>query len=219
MNFMKLILNDPDRTLLEELVKEAELKTRAQIVLAVIKRSDSYTEIPWKAFALGVSVTGLIVLAFDLFFPVWVTGTSVLLSVTAILAIAILLALLTVLLPQFARLFLTRSRRETEPLQYAESLFLSHELFATEDRRGVLLLVSLFERQMVIVPDKGVRNRLTQDIIQNIISDMSLCLRQSNLREAMKTGLNEVVKALCPPGFKQTDRNELSDKIIEEDGI
>ena len=216
---MKLFLKEADRVTLENRVKEAELMTGAQIVLAVIKRSDSYAEIPWKAFAFGASVAGLMVLTTGILFPMWVTGTAILLSVAAILTVALLMALLTVLLPRVARLFLTRNRRETEPLQYAESLFLSHELFVTEQRRGVLLLVSLFERQVVIVPDLGVRNRLTHEIIHQIISEMAPDLRQHNLRESMETGLNGIVSALCPPGFKPTDRNELSDKIIEEDGV
>ena len=216
---MKQILNEEDRVLLETLIKEAELQTSAQIVMAIIKRSDNYAEIPWKAFSLGSSVTGLVVLLLVLIFPEWITNNIILLSVAAIFVTGTFLALLTILMPQFARLFLAGNRKETEPLQYAESLFLSHELFATNARRGVLLLVSRFERQVVILPDTGVRNRLSDNIMKDIISGMKQHLRQNKLRDAMEAGLNGLVTALCPPVFEEPDNNELSDKIIEEDGV
>ena len=50
---MKQILSDSDRTLLDKHIAETEKQTGAQIVLASIMRSDSYAEIPWKAFAFG----------------------------------------------------------------------------------------------------------------------------------------------------------------------
>ena len=55
---MKQILSDTDRILLDKRIAEAEIKTKAQIVLATVKRSDNYPEIPWKAFAFGSSICG-----------------------------------------------------------------------------------------------------------------------------------------------------------------
>ena len=49
---MKQILNNQERSQLDRRIAEVEKRTGAQIVLAVIERSDSYAEIPWKAFAL-----------------------------------------------------------------------------------------------------------------------------------------------------------------------
>lgn len=216
---MKEVLNDADRAFLEGRTREAEQLTGAQIVMAVIKRSDNYPEIPWKAFALGAAATGLIVLLLDLFFTAWITGTIIIFSVLAILIGGIILSIATILAPGFAGLFLVRSRRETEPLQYAQSMFLDQELFATEGRRGILLLVSLFEHQVVILPDSGIRDRLGEEIISGIISEMRPHLKKKKLREAMEAGLEELVTALSPPGSDIPDKNELSDEIIQEDGI
>ncbi|MCI0474542.1 MAG: hypothetical protein L0Y76_13270, partial [Ignavibacteria bacterium] len=152
---MKQILSETDLILLDKRISETEAQTNAQIVLATVKRSDSYAEIPWKAFAFGTSVTGLTVFLLDLFIVRWITDTMILFSIAAILASGTIFVLLTLFLPGFARLFLSVSRKETETLQYAESLFLSRELFTAQDRRGILLLVSQFERQVVILPDKG----------------------------------------------------------------
>jgi putative membrane protein len=216
---MKQFLTDTDRTLLDKQIAETEKQTRAQIVLASVLRSDSYAEIPWKAFAFGASIASLVTLVMDLFVLGWLTEALILFSVAVILAAGAIFALLSVLFPRFAILFLSPQRKETETMQYAESLFLSRELFSTEDRRGILLLVSQFERQVVILPDKGLRNLLSDEVLKEVISNMTKDLRRNELRQAMETGLDGIQAALgsTVPGW--TDKNELSDQIIEEEGI
>jgi len=216
---MKQILSDTDRTMIDKRIADAEIKTKAQIVLALVKRSDSYAEIPWKAFAFGTSVTGFAVFLLDLLMPGWLTGGVIIFSVSAILSSGTLFVLLTILFQGFARLFLSESRKETETMQYAESLFLSRELFATEGRRGILLLISQFERQVVILPDKGVRDRLSIEVMNNIISKMTQYLRKDEIRNAVETGLDGLIAELCPVASSGPDINELSNKIIEEEGV
>lgn len=216
---MKQTLSDNDRGLLDKRIAETERQTGAQIVLASVVRSDSYDEIPWKAFAFGVSISSLLALFLDLFVLAWLTQTLILFSLALVLAGGAIFALLSVLSNRFARLFLSPQRKETETKQYAESLFLSHELFSTVDRRGVLLLLSQFERQVHIIPDKGVRDLLSKEVLEDVIARMSLQLRRSELRQAMETGLDGIQAALASsvPDGKET--NELSNEIIEEEGL
>ena len=215
---MKQILSETDRVHLDKLIAEAELQTNAQIVLATVKRSDNYAEIPWKAFAFGSSIAGLVVFLLDLV-KVWETGTLILFPVAIILATGTLFVFLTILFQGFARLFLSDGRRETETMQYAESLFLSRELFATVDRRGILLLISQFERQVIILPDRGIRDRLSIEVMDDIISKMTQYLRKDEVRNAMETGLEELIAELSPMTSSVQDINELSNKIIEEEGV
>jgi|WetSurSiteA1Bulk_404760.scaffolds.fasta_scaffold111464_1 putative membrane protein len=216
---MKPFLSETDRNLLDKRLAEAEALTRAQIVLATVRRSDNYTEIPWKAFAFGISITGFVVFLLDLLIYRWITDTMILFSVAVILAAGAIFVLMTILLPAFARLFLSGNRKETETMQYAESLFLSHELFTTEGRRGVLLLVSQFERQVVILPDKGLRDRLGVNVMKNIILKMAEHLRQNNVRKALETGLDELVSELSASAASRPDNNELSNEIIERESV
>jgi putative membrane protein len=216
---MKQILSASDRDLLDKRIAEAELKTKAQIVIATVKRCDNYAEIPWKAFAIGASLAGLVVVAADLVMNNRVNDTMLLLSVSAVLATGTLMTLLTLIFKGFARLFLPKSRRETETRQYAESLFLSRELFTTEARKGILLLVSEFERQVVILPDTGVRKWLSAGVMKDIISKMTPHLSRNEVKNAMMTGLDELVTALSPPLAEGPDKNELPNRIIEEDGV
>ena len=215
---MNHLLSDNDRADLDKAIARVEELTSAQVVLAAVKKSDSYAEIPWKAFAVGVSVAGLALFLYDLFLPQWITGIMILRHIALILAAGVLPALMTLFFPPFARLFLPGTRKETETMQYAESLFLSHEIFATTGRKGVLLMVSRFEKQVVILPDKGLRDNLNEGVLKRIISRMSENMRDKNIKKAFEDGLEELIKALADEDSMKPGRNELPDEIIEEEG-
>lgn len=212
-------LSETDRNFLNQRIEEAERLTKTQFVLATVKRSDGYAEIPWKAFAFGASITGLLVFVFLVIRPVWISSLAILLSVVAILGVGGLLALLTVLIERFARLFLSAVRSEAETRQYGESLFLNRGFFSTESRTGVLLLVSLFERQVFILPDTGLKDRVSEEVMQNIIALMSIHLKRRELRLALETGLEKLVEATLPPKSEWSEKGEFSNEIIEEEGV
>jgi len=54
---------------------------------------------------------------------------------------------------RFGRLFIRSDRMEEEVHQRAQVVFLARELFATPGRDAILVLVSLFERHVVVIPD------------------------------------------------------------------
>jgi len=218
---MKSILSESDRNRLDQRIAEAEKRTGAQIVLAIVRRSDSYAELPWRAFALGASIAGLLVCIADAFSGGWNFVATSLIPVAAILGAGAAFALLAVPVPRFARLFLSGHRAETEVRQYAESLFLRRELAATAGRTAVLLLVSLFERRVVLLPDKGLGSRLTDDAMRDTIAKMIPPLAKSDVRLALETGLERLSQALesSAPGVSAgSGKNELPDQIIEEKG-
>ena len=216
---MKRILTNKERNLLEKRIAAAEKLTGAQIVLAVIERSDLYSELPWKAFALGVSLAGLLIFILDLLWASWCSPTVVLISVGAMLITGILSGLLSLYIPKFARFFLSAHRAEAEVRQYAESLFLSRELFATRRRTGILLLVSLFEHQIILLPDKGLNRKLNQKAMQNIIEQMKPSLISGQTVRALEIGLAGLEERLAGKKRGKSRKNELSNYIIEEAGV
>jgi len=215
---MKQILNNQERSRLDQRIEEAEKKTGAQIVLAVIDRSDSYAEIPWKAFALAVSVAGLFVFLHAMLWPEWPAGRTVLLALALPLTAGAVCALMAVYLPWFARFFLNAHRKEVEVRQYAESLFLSRELFSTSKRSGILLLVSMFERQVIILPDRGIKKRLCREALQEIITLMTATLASGRIAHALEKGLERLEETLAATAAGDAGGNELPDEIIEERG-
>ena len=215
---MKQHLSEQERWHLDQRVANVEKHTGSQVVLAVIEKSDSYVELPWKAFALGAAVTGLAVAMLDLLHSPWSTSFTLFFGVTATLIAGAVCALLCVALPGFARLFLDAHRAEVETRQYAESLFLSREVFATRRRTGILLLVSLFEKRIVVLPDTGLRRSLNADALQGIISRMTAPLAAGHVGRALEAGLAGLEEVLGSGATAASGENELPNEIVEEGG-
>jgi len=215
---MTPFLSDEERTKLDQRIADAETRTGAQIVLAVIGRSDNFAELPWKAFALGAAIAGPAAALVAMLHPVWTQGPVILVVVVATLGAGALGALACIALPSFARRFLDPHRAEVEVRQYAQSLFLDRELFATRDRTGVLLLVSLFERQVVLLPDRGLVERLTGQASREIVGRMTPTLARGQVGRALEDGLAGLEDALAAPATGSRRENELPDAIVEEEG-
>lgn len=212
---MKHAMNDQERLRLNQQVADVEKNADVQVVLAVVDRCDVYAELPWKAFALGASVAGFLIALLNMLGSRCVHCASVLIAVPATLAVGVVSALLCIMVPAFARLFLDTTRAEVEARQYAESLFLSRELFATRRRTGILVLVSLFERRVIILPDIGLKERLSQNAIQEVIACMTTPLASGQIAYAFKKGLNRLESILAVTATGKPGENELPDGIIE----
>jgi putative membrane protein len=198
---------------IDRLIETVETRTGVQVLVAVVPRSDSYAELPWKAFALGASLAGAaVVLA-----SVWLTA---LLDALIILGTAAVCALLVVFVPRFARLFLREVRSHAEVKQYAESLFFRRELFRTRDRTAVLVLVSQFERRIEIVPDTGLAGRVRDTDWHQVIEAMTPHLRDARPFHALQAGIGAVERVLLANGVRATapTANELPNRPIEEPG-
>jgi putative membrane protein len=202
-------------------VARVEAHTGVQIVTAVVGKSDTYAELPWMAFALGASAAACLTVAADAWQPAWVTARTALVLALAVLGTGGAAALLAVFARPVARLFLRDTRSHTEVRQYAESLFLRREVFRTADRTGILLLVSLFERRIEIVPDTGLAGRVSDADWQAVVARMGDSLRRRRPADALQEGLSAIEALLQHKGFRagHAGPNELPDRPVEERGV
>jgi putative membrane protein len=204
---------------LEAHVARVEARTGVQVVTAVIGRADNYIELPWKAFALGASAAGLALVTADALRPQWVTSYTALVHATTMLAAGAAAALLAIFVPPFARLFLRAARRDVEVRQYAQALFLARDLVATRDRTAVLILISLFERRIEIVADRGLADRVAETEWCAVIARMAPHLGGGRPFRALEDCLDAVAELLATKGFRGgAGSNDLSNRPIEERG-
>jgi putative membrane protein len=205
---------------LQELADRLERRTGVEILTAVVGKCDTYPEIPWKAFALGSAGGALAFWALTFLQPERIPAAGALLPVMIVLGAGALFVLLSVFWPAFARLFLDGTRAETETLQYARSVFWEREIFRTRDRTGILLLVSLFERRVVLLPDKGVENRLDPRNLPDVIAHMGTFLRRGDHAQAVQEGLSLLEEGLVKAGFTPSAdaRDRIPEEFIQEKG-
>lgn len=215
-----------EATTIERRIAKVEARTGVQIVAAVVPRADAYPELPWRAFALGASLAGLVALVIGVLWPDWLSAQALLVQALAILSGGALAGLAAVYLPAFAKLFLGTQRAKAEVRQCAENLFLTRELFATRRRDAVLVLVSRFERRVVIVPDVYCRGRVSTPEWEAVVARMTPGLREGRTAQAFAAGL-EAIDALLtgkgfaadPPGADETGvaRDTLPDTLVRGD--
>ena len=209
----------PGTETIDAAIARVEARTGVQIVTALVGRADTYAELPWMAFALGVAIAALAVVALELIRPNWLGGRAAL-AVVALLAMGAASALLAILLPAYARLFLRASVRDREVRHYAQSLFLRRELFKTRSRNGVLILVCKFEGKVEILPDVGLYGRIAAEDWSRIIAAMTPFLRNRRFADALHAGVALAGQILAARGFAggAGGANELPDGSIEEQG-
>lgn len=202
------ILSDTERDEIGAHAERLEARTGVQVVAALVGRCDVYPEAPWKAFALAASLALLAALP-------WQAGA--LLTVCVGLLSGASAALATVFVAPWARLFVTRARRETEARQYAAAWFLEHELGRTRARNAVLLLVGVFERSVVVLPDAGLP--LPPAALQEVIARMRPRLAAGQTAPALHAGLDALEALLRAKGCtRAAAADEIAHELIEEKG-
>ena len=208
-------VSEQDRERLARRVAVLEAKTGAQVVTALVARSDSYPEAPWKAFALGASLAALGVALESLFHLEWQSADPTPASAAAILAAGIVLALICLLWTPLARLFTDRLRRGVEVGQHARAMFFDRGLDRTRGRIGLLLLVSVFEREVVLLADDGFEGKIDNEDWQELTRRVTLLLRHQGAAPALHAGLDQLEALLLSRGFRGDGTgNELPDAVI-----
>ncbi len=203
---------------IEARVKALEAELGVEVVTLVAGKADVYPETVWEAFALGAALAGLAVAVGDLLRPDWVTAAAALWSALAILGSGAVAAAASVYVPAFARLFLRESRAALEVGQYAKVAFLERGLAATATRTAILVLVSLFERRVVIVADRGLDAHVSAAEWDGVIARMTERLRSRNVADAILAGLDGIGELLRGKGIARGTGNVFGDAPVESEG-
>jgi putative membrane protein len=212
------VVTAADAAAIERRVAEFEARTGVEIVAAVERRSDLYPEVPWRAFALGASLASLGTLAGDVLNPGWTTPGALLIQAMSILGAGLLTTLVAMLVPGIARRLIRHGRMQQEVRQRAEVLFLTRELFATPGRDALLVLVSRFERSVVIVPDVAYRDRVSTAEWQAVVEHMMPSLAAGQLVGAFDAGFTAIEALLAKKGIAGRHvRERFPDALVQGD--
>jgi putative membrane protein len=213
-------LSEKEQQQINTLVARFEADTGIQTVAAVIGKADAYPEIPWKAYALG-SALGTLALALDPgVFPQWAQTHLAGFHAMVILGTGAVSSIAAAFMPPIGRLFLNHLRAQGEARQYAQALFLERELFRTADRCGVLVLVSQYERAVVILPDSGLAKACSAGQLERAVATMRPLLARGQTGAAFEAGFNSLKTQLVAAGsaLNRSANNELADAVVVEPG-
>jgi putative membrane protein len=195
-------------------VNRAEEGTSGEIVPFVVATSDSYEGALWKgatfgALLLSLAAAGIWVLwePWGPAIPLWLMGPP--------LAGAAVGYLLAGALPSLRRALVGSVVIENRVQRRAAVAFLDEEVFRTRDRTGILLFLSLFERQVVILADEGINRRVEEEEWRGIVSRLAVGIRENRSVAALVEAIDECGELLRSRGvdIKPDDTDELSNEL------
>jgi putative membrane protein len=195
---------------ISDAVREAEKQTAGEIVPMLVGQSDEYPGARWRLAIVTALLSGALAYFFlDDFDPVWILWAQI-----PGLYIGYWLGSFGAVL----RPFLVSSKIDEEVHQRAVQAFFLHNLHATKDRTGILVMVSLLEHRVEILADTGINAKVPRDMWEKILNDMIGKIKSGDLTEGFCTAVRECGEVLAKdfPGTHENP-NELSDRVILED--
>jgi len=113
------------------------------------------------------------------------------------------------------RLFVESHCSFLNPIDRAKEIFADLNMTATKDRNAVLLYFAMKDRQMAILGDEGIHQKLGQDFWNNKVAAILEDFKKQNFTEGICKIIADVGDAL-KSNFPYTaeDKNELDDNIV-----
>ena len=215
-----MFLTSTEASTIATRIAEVEARTGVQVVVAVVGRAARYPEAHWKAFALGVSLSALIIGGWGLRDPNGTRRGGLRRHRRSPRRRDRERALAATWLRGYQRAFVRHNRAAAEVRQYAEGLFLARELYATPARTAVLIVVGLFERAVVVHADRGFTDRIATPEWEGVVAPMTVALRSGERAGAVQAGLAALQTLLVRSGFAGAGAGagSLPDRPIEERG-
>lgn len=208
------LFSEQDRKRIADAVREAEQRTSGEIVPYVVGRSDSYPEAWLRAGSLlGFLALFLFALA-DLGTDLWLPFGYAESGIIVVLAFG-LGALLAFAVPAVKRLFVPGGMMQQRVDERATLAFLEEEVFATRDRTGILIFLSLFEHRVRILGDSGINAQVKQEEWDEIVRLLADAMRNGAAAEGMLEAIWKCGQLLERRGveIRPDDTNELDNRV------
>jgi putative membrane protein len=217
MNIKKRF-NDSDLQRIKDAVKIAEEEISGEIVPVIVERSGRYLIANYKGSLIGASLAFMAMIVIDRYI-ISNASNTLFYDPVFIFFIVILGGVIGALIPNFSegvrRLLLSQVYMDQTTRQRAENAFLEEEVFNTRQRTGIMIFISFFEHEVMVMADKGISKVVEQKQWDMIVADLVAEIRAGKIIEGLEAGIKRCGDLLLEKGFKKTDddTNELSDDL------
>jgi len=200
-----------ERKRLKSLTHEVESRTIGEIVVMVVDRSDRYIEAEVFGGVILGSLLSLIVTLLFFHSSIW---SYVPLSFLFFFPCRFLFQRIDAL----KKLFIGNRRREETVRLRAERAFFEKGLYETKKNTGVLFFLSLLERKVWVLADKGIYEKMDQGILNRFANEVSRGIREGRACDALSQAIQEI-GSLLSQHFPITSDNtdELPDDVMMEE--
>jgi putative membrane protein len=224
--------NEAEKEKIKSAVEAAEANTSGEIATMVVDRSDSYRE----AEILGaILLSGLLAFIVEVvleYFAIntgnhgWGSpnrwGTEFLLYGVSIWTF---IPMVFMFFPPARYLFrrypslklplVGRKRIEEAVRERAVRAFFEKKLYKTRDETGILIFISLLERKVWILGDRGIDKKVSHAAWKELVTELSLGIREKRACETLCSVISKIGVELARHfPRKDDDINELCDEVL-----
>ena len=217
MNLQKKFTEE-DLQRIKNAVKQAEQKISGEIVPVISERSGDYFSALYKSGIISALLFFVMVIVLDRYLITDATNT-LFYDPVFIFFVVVLGGVFGALICSFSdplrRLLTSQKEMDLVTRQNAENAFLEEEIFNTRHRTGIMIFVSFFEHEVIVMADRGISKVVDQKEWDKIVADLISMIRKGNFIDGLEAGIKRCGELLLEKGFKKTDDdvNELRDDL------
>ena len=215
-NEVTLTVEEQER--IQSTVQRAEQLTRAEIVPMIVPRSGFYRDAQhWAGLVLALTVLTVLLTLETLWLPWgWHASNAAWLVLATIFAYGVGSRFGT--LGPVIRLFTSRERMWHKVRLRAEQGFVRHAISQTRDRTGVLILLSVLERQIYVLPDRLLAQQVSADRWSQVVQAAVERLKAQDIVGGLCEGIEQCGRLLSDvcPSRPDDNPNELPNQLVQE---
>jgi putative membrane protein len=198
-------------------VKTAESKISGEIVPVFVEKSSHYTIANYRAALIGAAAVFFLIVIFDRYVPSLAVYDPVLIFVLVMLG-GFIGAMISHFVNPVKRLMLSQSYMDLATRKRAQSAFLEEEVFNTRQRTGIMIFISFFEHEVIVMADKGISKVVEQKEWDAIVRKIIENVKKGKITDGIEAAILRCGEILLEKGFVVThdDVNELKDDLRME---
>ncbi len=187
----KLSLSKDDLEEIKSAVGKAESKTSGEIVVALAPESSSYAF--WELLASSLTSLLFLLCLLPLSSQInewlgkmfWGKSDWYLVAFFLFCAVVMILAFYVLYnVPGFDRLVIPVGVRNVNVTRRALRCFMESGVYCTKNHSGILIYISYFENQVRIIADKGISQKISQDLWNLVADELSEGIAKGSVKEA-----------------------------------
>ncbi|NBW34744.1 MAG: hypothetical protein EBR30_06935 [Cytophagia bacterium] len=212
---LKRKFSDSDLQRIKAAVKEAESKVSGEIVPVMVERSGIYAIAGYRAALVASSIAFLLIVIFDRYVPKLAIYDPLIIFIT-VLASGFIGGMLAHFWDPVKRIMLTQQHMDKATRLKAESAFLEQEVFNTRQRTGIMIFISFFEHEVIVMADKGISKVVDQREWDQMVRQLVDKIKINDTVGGLETAIKRCGEILLSNNFTVTadDVNELNDDLI-----
>ncbi len=215
---LKKMFSEEDLSRIKSAVKEAEEKISGEVVPVILERSGWYSVANYKAAVIAAAFAFVCMVILDRYI---ITDASHSLYYDPMFIFVVVAAagIIGAILPNFIdplkRFLVTQEHLDYITRVRAENAFLEEEIFNTRQRTGIMIFISFFEHEVIVMADKGISKVVEKKEWDNIVDGLISHIKNGKVVDGLEVAIRRCGEILLEKGFAKTDDdvNELGDDL------